>query len=72
MHGGGRTPTGAAQRGVIRGADTPMAAHIPPEHADRVVHGRLALPGGGTLYGGDCQAHMDDLGIRCTREARGH
>lgn len=52
---------------LIRGADTPMAAHIPPEHADRVVHGRLALPGGGMLYAGDCQAHVDYLGIHGVR-----
>ena len=58
---------GARIEALIRGADTPMAAHLPPEHAERVMHGRLALPGGGTLYAGDCQAHVDYLGIHGVR-----
>jgi PhnB protein len=58
---------GARIEALIRGADTPIAAHLPPEHAERVMHGRLALPGGGTLYAGDCQAHVDYLGIHGVR-----
>lgn len=48
---------------LVRGADTPMAAQIPKEHAERIMHGRLALPGGGTLYAGDCPPHMMYQGI---------
>ena len=48
---------------LVRGTDTPMAAQIPKEHAERIMHGRLALPGGGTLYAGDCPSHMMYQGI---------
>jgi PhnB protein len=34
---------------LMRTADTPMAALASKEHADRIVHARLALPGGGTV-----------------------
>jgi PhnB protein len=34
-------------------ADSPMAAQVPKEFAHRIMHARLALPGGGTLYAGD-------------------
>jgi PhnB protein len=46
-----------------RGADSPMAAQVPPEHADRIIHARLALPGGGVLYAGDCPPQMKHTGI---------
>lgn len=39
---------------LIRGADTPMRDQMPPEFRQRVMHARLALPGGGLLYAGDC------------------
>jgi PhnB protein len=48
---------------MLRGADTPMAAQIPKEFADRIVHGRLSLPGGGILYAGDCPPQMSYQGI---------
>lgn len=48
---------------LLRGADTPMAAQIPKEHAHRLVHGRLSLPGGGMLYAGDCPHQMTYQGI---------
>lgn len=38
---------------LLRGSDTPMADQMPPQFRDRVMHARLALPGGGVLYGGD-------------------
>ena len=34
-------------------ADSPMAAQVPKEFAHRIMHARLALPGGATLYAGD-------------------
>jgi PhnB protein len=48
---------------LLRGADSPMAAQVPPEHADRIIHARLALPGGGVLYAGDCPPQMKHTGI---------
>lgn len=48
---------------MLKGADTPMAAQVPKEHAQRIVHARLALPGGGTIYGADCPPQMKYAGI---------
>jgi PhnB protein len=48
---------------MIRNADTPMAAQMPKEHADRITHARLALSGGGMLYAGDCPPSMPYSGI---------
>jgi PhnB protein len=49
---------------LLRNADSPMAAQIPKEHADRILHARLALPGGGALYAGDCPPQMKYAGIQ--------
>jgi PhnB protein len=48
---------------LMSGADSPMAAQIPKEFADRIVHARLALKDGGYLYGGDAPAQMPFQGI---------
>lgn len=48
---------------LMNGADSPMAAQIPKEVAHRILHARLALPGGGYLYAGDTPAHMPYQGI---------
>ncbi|MDE2348197.1 MAG: VOC family protein [Gammaproteobacteria bacterium] len=48
---------------LMRNADSPFAAQVPPEHADRIIHARLALPGGGYLYAGDCPPQMKHAGI---------
>jgi PhnB protein len=48
---------------LLRNADLPMAAQTPQEHADRIMHARLALPGGGALYAGDCPPQMKYPGI---------
>jgi PhnB protein len=48
---------------MMSGADSPMAAQIPQEFAQRIVHARLALHGGGYLYGGDAPAQMPYKGI---------
>lgn len=48
---------------LLRNADSPMAAHTPPEHADRIIHARLSLPDGGYIYGGDCPPQMAYSGI---------
>jgi PhnB protein len=48
---------------LMSNADSPFAAHTPKEHADRIIHARLALPGGGMLYAGDCPPQMPYTGI---------
>ena len=48
---------------LMRNADSPFAAQTPKEHADRIIHARLALPGGGFLYAGDCPPQMKYSGI---------
>ena len=45
---------------MMRNADTPMAAQIPKDQANRIIHARLALPGGASLYAGDCPAQGSD------------
>jgi PhnB protein len=48
---------------MMSGADSPMAEQIPADCRDRIIHARLALPGGGTLYAGDAPLHMKYQGI---------
>jgi PhnB protein len=48
---------------MMSGADSPVAAQIPKEHAHRILHARLALKDGGYLYGGDAPAQMPYQGI---------
>ena len=49
---------------LMSGADSPMAAQIPKESAHRILHARLALPGGGLLYAGDCPDNVPYDGIK--------
>lgn len=49
---------------MMSGAESPMASQIPPEFAHRILHARLALPGGGMLYAGDCPVGMPYEGIK--------
>jgi len=49
---------------LMSGADSPMAADIPKEFADRILHARLALPDGGVLFAGDAPAHVPYEGIK--------
>jgi PhnB protein len=48
---------------LLRNSDSPMADKTPKEHLDRVMHARLALPGGGMIYGADCPPQMKYAGI---------
>ncbi len=48
---------------MMNGADSPMAAQVPKEFAHRILYARLALKGGGYLYGGDAPAHLPFQGI---------
>jgi PhnB protein len=49
---------------MMSGADSPMAAQIPPEFAHRILHARLVLKDGGLLFAGDAPAHMPYEGIK--------
>jgi PhnB protein len=49
---------------LMSGADSPIADQIPAESAHRILHARLALPDGGTLYGGDAPGHVPYGGIK--------
>jgi PhnB protein len=49
---------------LLSGAETPMAAQMPKEFAHRIMHARLALPGGGTLYAGDAPPNVPYEGIK--------
>lgn len=49
---------------LMRGADSPMADQMPKETAQRVMHARLVLPGGGVLYAGDAPADRPYEGIK--------
>lgn len=48
---------------LMSGADLPIEAQIPKEGADRIVHARLALRGGGYLYAGDAPTHLPYQGM---------
>jgi PhnB protein len=49
---------------LMTNGESPMAAHFPPEAADRILHARLALPGGGVLMAGDAPSGMPYEGIK--------
>lgn len=49
---------------LLSGADSPMAAQIPKEFLHRIMHARLVMPDGGTLYAGDAPAHLSYEGIK--------
>ena len=49
---------------LMSGAESPMADQMPKEYAHRILHARLALPGGGLLYAGDCPVNVPYEGIK--------
>ena len=49
---------------LMSGADSPMAEQMPKEFAHRILHARLALPGGGLLYAGDTPTNVPYEGIK--------
>ena len=49
---------------MMSGAQSPMAAQIPKEYADRILNAQLELPGGGLLFAGDAPAHVPYEGIK--------
>jgi PhnB protein len=48
---------------LLKNSDSPYTADTPKEHAGRIMHARLTLPGGGALYAGDCPPQMNYSGI---------
>jgi PhnB protein len=44
--------------------DSPMADQAPKEHAHRILHARLALPGGGLLFAGDAPVQVPYEGVK--------
>lgn len=55
---------GAKLEMMLSGADTPMAAQIPKEHAHRIVHARLRFDDGSCIYAGDTPVGMPYEGIK--------
>ena len=49
---------------MMSGADSPMAAQMPKEFADRILHARLSLKDGGLLFAGDAPVHVQYEGIK--------
>jgi PhnB protein len=49
---------------MMSGAESPMAAMIPPESAHRILHARLELPDGGLLFAGDSPQQLPYEGIK--------
>lgn len=49
---------------MMSGAESPMAAQMPPEWAHRIMHAHLVLPDGGTLDAGDAPLQPAYEGIK--------
>jgi PhnB protein len=55
---------GAKLEMMMNGADSPVAAQIPKEHARRILHARLRFDDGSCIYAGDAPVHMPYEGIK--------
>jgi PhnB protein len=55
---------GAKLEMMMNGADSPVAAQIPKEHAQRILHVRLRFDDGSCIYAGDAPVHMPYEGIK--------
>jgi PhnB protein len=55
---------GAKLELLVSGADSPMAAQMPAEFRDRIMHARLAFNDGTFLYGGDAPATLPYPGMK--------
>jgi len=49
---------------LMTNGESPIAEHCAPGTADRILHARLALPGGGVLMAGDSQGGAGYEGIK--------
>ena len=57
---------GAKLEMMMSGADSPMAAEIPKEHAHRILHARLRFDDGSYIYAGDAPVHIPYDGVTLT------
>ncbi len=55
---------GAKLEMMISGADSPMAAQIPEEHAHRIMHARIRFDDGSYIYAGDAPVHIPYEGMK--------
>jgi PhnB protein len=55
---------GAKLEVMMNGADSPMAAQIPQEHAHRILHARLRFDDGSYIYAGDAPMHLPYDGMK--------
>ena len=55
---------GAKLEVMMSGADSPMAAQIPQEHAHRILHARLRFDDGSYIYAGDAPMHLPYDGMK--------
>ena len=55
---------GARLELLVSGGDSPMAAQMPAEFRDRIMHARLAFDDGTCLYGGDAPANVPYPGMK--------
>lgn len=55
---------GAKLEIMMSGADSPMAAQIPNEHAHRILHARLRFDDGSFIYAGDAPVHIPYDGMK--------
>ena len=49
---------------LLSNGQSPMAAHITPEHHDRILHAYLVLPGSGALMAADSMPEMPYEGMK--------
>lgn len=55
---------GAKLELMISGADTPIAEHIPPADAHRIMHARIAFADGSWLFAGDARTDVPYEGMK--------
>jgi PhnB protein len=55
---------GAKLEMMLSGAESPMAAQIPKEHAHRILHARLRFDDGSYIYAGDAPVHVPYEGVK--------
>lgn len=55
---------GAKLEMMMSGANSPMAAEIPQEHAQRILHARLRFDDGSYIYAGDAPSHLPFDGMK--------
>jgi PhnB protein len=58
---------GAKLEMMMSGAESPVAAHIPKEHAHRILHARLSFDDSSYIYADDAPVHVPYAGIKGSR-----